>query len=372
MNTGIDFMLWQGEDFHPLSPEVTTIAEVLQTNGYRTVGLTANPMIGERPGFDLDFYQGFETWETIKDENMSTLGPQWMEELADEKFFFYVHLMGPHHPNFRYEGMNERRGSDYPVSLGHLNEDGLFKDWNLGNVVVEEQLFSYIRTLYADNLWYADHHYVGQLLDEIESRGLTDKTLVIFSSDHGESLGDSMEVNAKATKHKPYWGHSHVTLVEETLHVPLMMSGPGIPAGVQDQESVVELVDLAPTITDYLGIEQQEEWGWDGEPILGERAVKGTSAIADRGSGNSGRSGIRGSELSLTWHQGRKEYLYFDLRSDDPSLPREFVERRDGHAFLEARLQAYFDSQHPPGETERIEGPQGELLDELKALGYME
>ena len=51
---------------------------------------------------------------------------------------------------------------------------------------------------------------------------------------------------------------------------------------------------------------------------------------------------------------------------------REQVDRVDGHAVLERIIQAYFDSRHAPSETDNIDAPEGDLLDELKALGYME
>jgi arylsulfatase A-like enzyme len=174
------------------------------------------------------------------------------------------------------------------------------------------------------------------------------------------------------TERKRYWGHSHFTLVDETLHVPLVFVGPGIDAGVQDDTSMVELVDIAPTLTDLLGIAEQEEWGWDGDPLLGPRAVSGTTAISDRGSNYSARSAARTHGMSMTWHHGWKEFLAFDVYQGESERPRELVEAKDGHALLQARLQEYFDTQHPPSETAPIEGPEGDLLEELRSLGYME
>lgn len=85
---------------------------------------------------------------------------------------------------------------------------------------------------------------LGRLLDYLEESGQLEDTLIIFTSDHGESLGDH-GIYLKG----PYF-------YECNVHVPLIIAWPGkIPAG-RVSDALVELVDLAPTLCDAAGIPQ--------------------------------------------------------------------------------------------------------------------
>ena len=82
---------------------------------------------------------------------------------------------------------------------------------------------------------------VGRVLDALEASGQADNTLVIFTSDHGDMLG-SHDRFGKATLH------------EESIRVPLIARGPGLPQGAVPSEGVASLVDLAPTLLDAAGL----------------------------------------------------------------------------------------------------------------------
>jgi arylsulfatase len=85
----------------------------------------------------------------------------------------------------------------------------------------------------------------GRLLDYLESTGQKENTLIIFSSDHGEALGD----------HGLLW--KGCRFYEGLVRVPLIFSGPGVAAN-QPATGLVELLDLSATILDYAGIERPE------------------------------------------------------------------------------------------------------------------
>lgn len=82
--------------------------------------------------------------------------------------------------------------------------------------------------------------WVGRLLAAVEARGELDNTLVIFCSDHGEMLGD----HGRWFKSVPHEG---------SVHVPLIVAGPGVPGGVTRDEPV-ELIDLAATCLEAAGL----------------------------------------------------------------------------------------------------------------------
>ncbi len=381
LNTGIEFDSWgQGFDFHPLADEVTTLAEVLDSKGFAVEGVTANQMISDRKhmtnqhsDFDLKYYQGFDAWDYKDDDQIAAEAPATLERLAkgDSRFLYYVHAMGPHYPNERREGMEERRGGTWPEDLADFTPRELkFAAVNKGEVVLTEQHQEYLKELYADDIWWADQNIVGPLLDKASELGLNDKLLIVYGSDHGEALG---ELHIRKGKPEPYWGHSNRALVDPTLHVPLILAGPGIPAGTQVTDQITENVDLAPTILDYLGLPIDAAWGWDGHPIVGPNAQKGEFAIADSGTNAngkaSGRSAAIGQTYTVSYRSANGIYVYYDhsvgvprKQMKSPILP---------HAPLKKALENYYATQHAPGEAGTMTAPEGELLEALQELGYM-
>ncbi len=86
-------------------------------------------------------------------------------------------------------------------------------------------------------------HQIGRVLAALEQSGQSDRTRVIYTSDHGEMLGDY-----------GCWGKS--TMYDSATAVPLIVAGPDIPAGGLVQQNV-SLVDCFPSILDALGLAPQ-------------------------------------------------------------------------------------------------------------------
>jgi arylsulfatase A-like enzyme len=87
---------------------------------------------------------------------------------------------------------------------------------------------------------------IGRVLDNLERTGQRENTVVIFTSDHGEMLGDH-GIYLKG----PYF-------YESAIRVPLIIDGPGLRDG-QTSDALVELVDLTPTIFDFVGVHKPNE-----------------------------------------------------------------------------------------------------------------
>lgn len=85
---------------------------------------------------------------------------------------------------------------------------------------------------------------VGEMLDALAERGMMDNTYIIFSSDHGEMLGD-------------FGLYAKFVAYEGSLRVPLVVSGPGIEGG-RVVDALVELIDINPTICELAGLVPQE------------------------------------------------------------------------------------------------------------------
>ena len=105
----------------------------------------------------------------------------------------------------------------------------------------------YARASYYAMCEIIDTHY-GQIISALEALGIADQTVVIYTSDHGEMLGDHG------------YTHKGCRFYEGLVHVPLMISVPGQPGG-QRYTHPVELTDIAPTIAELCGIEMHDIHG---------------------------------------------------------------------------------------------------------------
>ncbi len=135
-----------------------------------------------------------------------------LDELADERFFLWVHYYDPHHEYETHEGI--RSFGDEPVDV------------------------------YDHEILFTDHH-VGRLLDDLEARGLTDETIVVITGDHGEGFGE----------HGVDFHGYH--LYAPQTKVPLIVKIPGI--APRRVTTAVGHVDLLPTLANLVGAEPTDE-----------------------------------------------------------------------------------------------------------------
>ena len=94
---------------------------------------------------------------------------------------------------------------------------------------------------YDAEIAYADYAF-GRVLDVLEELSVLDTTLVVFTADHGEALGERGQ----------YYLHHEPYVYDEVLRLPLIIAGPGVPAG--RSERLVQSVDVMPTVLEMLDI----------------------------------------------------------------------------------------------------------------------
>jgi arylsulfatase A-like enzyme len=158
---------------------------------------------------------------------------------------------------------------------------------------------------------------VGRLLDTMDRLDLWDRTIVIFIGDHGYHHNE-----------RNWWSKS--TLFERSCRVPCIMVAPGAKNG-QACSSIVELVDLYPTIADYCGVRAPHRLaGQSLRPLLENPEQKGKEAaftLVTRGQNHYGQS-VRTERWRYTqWSDGSAE-LYDELNdpqevhdmSDNPAM----------------------------------------------------
>ncbi|MCG8509974.1 MAG: sulfatase [Rhodospirillales bacterium] len=168
---------------------------------------------------------------------------------------------------------------------------------------------------------------VGRILDELDRLGLRENTVVIFTSDHGYNLGDHT-----------FW--QKVDLHEPVIRVPLVIAAPGYKPG--RSRSIVELIDLYPTLTQLAGLPPAE--GVQGNslvPILEDpKASVNEGALAYTGKGYAWRT----EGWAYMRYRDGSEELY-DMKADPGQITNLAKDAKyAGHlermrAGLEARLK---------------------------------
>ncbi len=214
-----------------------TLAEALQGRGFTTAAFSCNPLIAPERYFD----QGFESFDSSPDmrPTSAVIGNvvATIERLADSRFFLYLHFIDPHTPHEPLPSELARLGGSMPADFPTLERNGKKGDGmdvyagrlRKGETVdaegrahpeqiVPESHARWISDSYDACVGTADY-YCGIVFDALERMGLDDRTVIAFTSDHGEELFDHGLLD-----------HSH-TLHPELTHVPLILAGPGIPRG---------------------------------------------------------------------------------------------------------------------------------------------
>lgn len=150
-------------------------------------------------------------------------------------------------------------------------------------------------------------HQMGRLMEVLGTEGDLQNTIVMFVSDHGEMMGDHHYMR----KSLPYEG---------SAHVPMILSGPGIPQGlVLDQ--VMELSDVMPTLLQAAGLEIPDSV--DGQSAMGLLNGQGKWREFVHGEHSYGQLSnhyIVSSRDKYVWFSQTGEEQYFDLAADPKEL----------------------------------------------------
>ena len=247
-----------------------TLSEALRERGYRTAAFSANQFWFTRPmGFGRgfihfeDFYQSLSdmalrtfygrAFEQIvlrrlkiedlparkraSDINHSVL--RWVDRDQEKPFFAFLNYMDAHDPYLPPEPYRHKF-SRLPSPGGIIN--GRLDRYH--PEMTSEQMQGEIAA-YDGAVAYVDEQ-IGQLMDELRGRGALDRTVVVVTSDHGESLGE-----------RGFLLHAN-SLYRETIHVPLIIRYPGKTAPGARVTQPVSNADVASTVMDLIGDGQQK------------------------------------------------------------------------------------------------------------------
>ncbi|MBD3166745.1 sulfatase-like hydrolase/transferase [bacterium] len=279
---------------------------------------------------------------------------------SDNPFFLFLHYWDTHTP--------------YHCPNSYLKRYNPGKDHN-----------SYLTAKYMGSISYTDYH-VGRLFSTLHKEGLLNDTLVVITSDHGDSL----------TEHGIYFDHHG--LYKETTHCPMVLHYPNrFPQGKRIP-GFVQHIDLLPTFCELLGIEMPESQ-FDGHSLLGsitgDRPVERDHVFIEE-SYVQKKAALRTDTYTYIkatdgegWcnycqkvHVGTEELYDLendpgeenDVTSERPEVAAELRERLDHTiAELDAKREAELASTGDDGgEDVELSAEEEEILKKrLKDLGYM-
>jgi len=253
---------------------------------------------------------------------------EWMsdQEETREPFFMWLSLLQPHSPcNPPPPYSDMYRPEDLPPPVRTEEEKLRFshqnKEYMRGWRAVDEETLRSFRARYLGDVSLVDAQ-VGRVLQKLEELGIRENTLVIFSSDHGEYMGDH---------HQMQKGGFH----ECASRVPMIFNGPGVTPGWQPQ-GLASLYDLKPTLMDYCGLLMPSYRDDKGELLFPEwtpardtmsllPAVSGENLPEDRvvyseiGVYGQGLMARRG-KIKYCYYVNTREFQMFDLESDPNEL----------------------------------------------------
>ena len=222
-----------------LGEDQVTVVERMRAAGYETAGFVSNPLLDKTSGFEgrFDHYEyviypegdGLELTKLALDW-LGSLGRSGAEGGDEKPFFLYLHYMEPHLP---YQCLPE---DDITCPE---DPEALTARLYGGNWKFDEQERKLIGELYDLEIQRLDR-VIQTLLGGLESLDLQE-TWIFFTSDHGELLGEAGRYTHGGT------------LVEDLIHVPLLIRSPRPKSGSVDEP--VSLIDVAPTILDLAGVE---------------------------------------------------------------------------------------------------------------------
>jgi choline-sulfatase len=250
-----------------LDISIRTLAEWLGDAGYVTGAYYASEWAGPLLALDRGYavsqsrkYDALAPDEAGSDVDWPGDTRAFLDRAGDGPFLLYIHTIEPHDPWDTPTGIIAELGHIGVTTRTRVHRNladfsmATWGDWIAGRSVgaddETEKAESALRNLlemrdsgsalYNASVRYADRN-VADVIEVLKARGVWDRSIFVFLSDHGEEMADHGS-----------WYHGH-SVYEELMRVPLLMHFPGGKYGGSRIAAPVSLVDVMPTLLDFVG-----------------------------------------------------------------------------------------------------------------------
>ncbi len=352
-----------------------TLASELGARGWRTGAVVGNFVLrrsaGLARGFDL-FDDDFPQHEVVRKrperiaEDATRVTLAMLDDCtieADARCFIWVHYQDPHGPYDPPPGLRERFLEAERDAPGGKRQLEVGTDHSgIGAIPAYQYMkghrdVAFYRAGYLAEIAYLDAE-VGRLIRALRDRGLFDEALIVFTADHGESLGEG-----------GVWFAHGEHLTDDQVRVPLLVRRPG--AGAQRREDVVSLLDVFPTLLALLEAVPVDPDGV-GRDLFAVDAAEQASRpyLATLGGSRTVRYGIIGDgyKFVISDREGVWDARLHPLGREDvdlsPAAPQVAASMRQQLRAVRSRMER--------GAPETRQALSDADRDRLRALGYLE
>ena len=352
-----------GNYFSPiLNTSLKTMAEYLKESGYNTVGLLEQGQLRKYMGFG----QGFNYYNSylilanlINDEFFD-----WLPFNKHRKFFAYLHYQDVHAPYTPIEKYSNLLGIK---KVGNVPTHGKAwqkakDDWrkskrdhnNKITRLQESEVQALIDSYDAEIRAIDDD--LGQLIQVLKEKKLYNNSIIVLTADHGEGFNEHGLL-----------GHGN-SLYEEVINVPLLIRFPDKKySGVIN--SPVQLIDLLPTLLDYLKIEKSE--GVVGRNLItyldGEINPEEYPVFSEMVSSFM----IRKGDMKLIYNRNLEKLELYDLKNDHEEQNNLALQKPDLAVQMKNEIIDWIDN----NKTHQIKATEISIdtktIKNLKSLGYL-
>ncbi len=205
-----------------------------------------------------------ETAYTQYDRDIAAASVDWLRSLRlkdrDKPWVLFVSFICPHYPLvapqdfydlYRDVELPKAYDTDLDLQLKHPVLDAMRQFWNYNDYFDEQSQIEGLRNYYGLCSFLDDN--VRQVLDALHESGEVDNTQIIYTSDHGDMIGNH-----------GIWGKSY--MYEDSVGVPMTLTGPGITSAVNN--TAVSLVDIGATVEAFVtGEYHRAIQGWKSRPL---------------------------------------------------------------------------------------------------------
>jgi arylsulfatase A-like enzyme len=356
---------------YSVSENVVLLQEHLKNSKYITIGGTGGLFLTAKYGYS----RGFDEFITVDDWHCDVAvgSERILESYSKYRFspypkfiFFHTYeLHYPYKPPLKFRKNFDKTGQNIYYILD------LFPTYRDHPDQIEENELSALEDLYDDEIFYTDY-YLEHFFDKLEEAGFFDRDyLVVITADHGEEFGDHGSLD--------HLGR----LYEELIKVPLIVKGKNLPGG-KKIDSMVESVDILPTVLDYAGIETNMPMrGRSLNDLILEKDIEEKQVVFSQF--RDWRYAVRGKEWKLIQNFRPEEKLELYNLLEDPKERTNLVESQSDIAqdllkLLESwksdvidikALASLIKLERQSGQKKPDETELNKELEKLRALGYI-
>ncbi|MFW6139872.1 MAG: sulfatase [Acidobacteriota bacterium] len=227
----------------------STLADLLRKNNFFTTAFTGGGFVSAHYGFSKGFDAYYEGRGGVFHLNSAELiyesFSNWIDHNQGKRFFLFLHTYQPHNPYvcphpYNTQFLDKDAKWEHLNLLGYLGgKQGIYKN------LPEEEKKNAV-SLYDGEIRYLDENLIGPLIEKLKQTGLYHKTMIVFTSDHGEEFFDHGA-----------WDHGH-SLYNESIRVPLIIKFPRDKFKGKKIKASLSQVDIMPTILDEMRIDYSD------------------------------------------------------------------------------------------------------------------